>query len=115
MNNNFTSELAVQFKPHDVISGSLTPQEAGSKQTLSLAMPTTSQNVTYFIALRAIDKGNQTSNTSNIISVQIFSMEMPQTLSPTTASFSRGNGISSTYNAFYFALVGALITITGFL
>lgn len=115
MDDNFTSELLVEFKPEDVIRGTLTPQEAGSKQIVSLSMPTASHNVTYFIALRAIDKANQTSNTSNIVSVQITSIEMQPTLPPTTASLSRGNCISFTYNAFYFALIEALIIMAGFL
>ena len=71
MNDTFPSNSAAQFKPQDVVDGSLVPRVAGSKQTVSLLMPQESKNTTYFIALRAIDKTNLAGDSSNIVSVQL--------------------------------------------
>ena len=84
MDNNFNSNLSVQFGQQDVLDGSLQPLESGSKQSVSLALPKASQNVTYYIALRAINNKNLASNTSNVVSVQIAIVQQPETQPPTT-------------------------------
>ena len=83
MDNNFNSNLSVQFGQQDVLDGSLQPLESGSKQSVSLALPKASQNVTYYIALRAINNKNLASNTSNVVSVQIAIVQQPETQPPT--------------------------------
>jgi hypothetical protein len=84
MDNNFNSTLSVQFGQQDVLDGSLEPLVSGSKQRVSLALPKAFQNVTYYIALRAINNKNMTSNTSNVVSVQITIVQQPETQPPTT-------------------------------
>ena len=82
MDDKFDSASA--FGPQDVVSGSMTPLAAGSRQQVTLKIPIASQDVTYFIALRAKDKANQYSSTSNVVSVQIATVQQPSTLAPTT-------------------------------
>ena len=82
MEDKFDSAAA--FGPQDVISGSVTPLAAGSRQQVSLKIPTASQDVTYFIALRANDEANRFSSTSNVVSVQIATVKPPPTQAPTT-------------------------------
>ena len=86
-----------QFKSQDVISGTLKPLISGSKQTISLSMSKLfyPPNSTYFIALRTIDKANQTSKTSNIVSIQVSAIETPQTMPPPTTFLSKGFVVSS--------------------
>jgi len=81
MDDKFDSAAA--FGPQDVISGSVIPLAAGSRQQVSLKIPAASQDVTYFIALRANDKANRFS-TSNVVSVQIATVKPPPTQAPTT-------------------------------
>ncbi|EFX75018.1 hypothetical protein DAPPUDRAFT_323732 [Daphnia pulex] len=84
LDNNFNSDLSVQFGQGDVLDGSLQPLESGSKQRVSLALPKKSENVTYFIALRATNNRNVASNNSNVVSVKIVFVQQPETQPPTT-------------------------------
>jgi hypothetical protein len=82
MDDKFDS--AVAFGPQDVVSGSMIPIAAGGRQKVSLKIPSASQDVTYFIALRAVDKTAKFSSTSNVVSVQIATVTPPSTQAPTT-------------------------------
>ncbi|KAI9550565.1 hypothetical protein GHT06_005067 [Daphnia sinensis] len=84
MDNNFDSNLAVQFQSHDVIDGSFTPLAFGNKQRVSLRLPTTAEDVTYYVALRAVNQRGLTSTISNVVSVKIAALTQPQTQPPTT-------------------------------
>ena len=77
-------DSALAFGPQDVVGGSLVPLVAGSRQQVSLKIPSASEDITYFIALKAVDKVNQMSNTSNIVSAQIVVVHPPPTQPPTT-------------------------------
>lgn len=83
MDENFDSNLAVQFQPQDIIDGSVQPLESGSKQRVTLRLPSTAEDVTYYVALKATNKANVASNTSNVVSVQIARVKPPQTQPPT--------------------------------
>jgi cell division septation protein DedD len=96
MDNNFNSNLSVQFGQQDVLDGSLQPLESGSKQRVSLALPKASQNVTYYIALQAINNKNLTSNTSNVVSVQIAIVQQPETQPPSTQTVTTTTTSSTT-------------------
>jgi hypothetical protein len=106
LDNNFNSDLPVQFGQGDVLDGSLQPLESGSKQRVSLALPKKSENVTYFIALRAINNRNVASNTSNVVSVKIVFVQQPETQPPTTrptvtpimSSTTKSNSSTSTWS-----------------
>lgn len=82
MDDKFDS--AVAFGPQDVVSGSMIPIAAGGRQQVSLKIPSVSQDVTYFIALKAVDEASQFSSTSNVVSVQIATVKPPSTQAPTT-------------------------------
>jgi len=47
-------------------------------------IPSVLKDVTYFIALKAVDEANQFSSTSNVVSVQIATVTPPSTQAPTT-------------------------------
>jgi hypothetical protein len=78
LENNFGSK-PVKFEQKDVLGGSLQPLKSGSKQRVSLALPDTIDPVTYYIALRATNKRNVASNTSNVVSVQLAYIIQPPT------------------------------------
>ncbi|XP_032788079.2 LOW QUALITY PROTEIN: calcium-activated chloride channel regulator 4 [Daphnia magna] len=84
MDNNFDSNVAVQFQSHDVIDGSLQPLESGNKQRVSLRLPSTADDVTYYVALRAVNNKGLPSLTSNVVSVKIVAVKPPPTQPPTT-------------------------------
>uniref|UniRef100_A0A0P5N6L4 Calcium-activated chloride channel regulator 4, 30 kDa form n=1 Tax=Daphnia magna TaxID=35525 RepID=A0A0P5N6L4_9CRUS len=82
MDDNFDSSSSVQFGSQDIIDGSMQPLESGSKQRVSLRLPPTAENATYYVALRAINNNNVASNTSNVVSVQIVRVKPPPTQPP---------------------------------
>lgn len=84
LDNNFNSENPVQFGQGNVLDGSLQPLESGIANSAQLALPKKSENVTYFIALRATNNRNVASNTSNVVSVKIVFVQQPETQPPTT-------------------------------
>ncbi|XP_057373377.1 calcium-activated chloride channel regulator 4-like [Daphnia carinata] len=84
--NNFDSSSSVQFESQDVIDGSMQPLEYGSKQNVTLRLPSTADDTTYYVALRAINKYNGFSKTSNVVSVQIVRVKPPQTQPPPTTT-----------------------------
>ncbi|KAI9556636.1 hypothetical protein GHT06_016426 [Daphnia sinensis] len=109
MDSNFDSSSSVQFGTQDIIYGSMQPLESGSKQNITLRLPSTAEDATYYIALRAINKNNVASDTSNVVSVQIVRVKPPQTQTPpptttlvppsTSSSLSVGcNGVLTTPN-----------------
>lgn len=66
-----------------VINGSLQPLESGSRQIISFVLKDDSNSgaVTYFIALRAVDRSGQAGQASNIVSAQFYSNEPASGLS----------------------------------
>ena len=86
MDSNFNSQLSAQFELQDVIDGSMQPLESGDKQHVTLRLPSTAENVTYYVALRATNADSISSDTSNIISCQIVHIKEPSTQPPTTTT-----------------------------
>ena len=84
LDSNFYSDLSVPFTEEDVVDGSFQPLESGSKQRVTLALPKTTDDITYYIAARALNDNNASSNTSNIVSVQFVAVKPPPTQPPTT-------------------------------
>uniref|UniRef100_A0A0N8E3Y3 Calcium-activated chloride channel regulator 4, 30 kDa form n=1 Tax=Daphnia magna TaxID=35525 RepID=A0A0N8E3Y3_9CRUS len=82
MDDNFDSSSSVQFGSQDIIDGSMQPLESGSKQNVTLRLPSTAEDATYYVALRAINNNNVASNTSNVVSVQIVRVKPPPTQPP---------------------------------
>ncbi len=82
MDSNFDSK-PVQFGNQDVIDGGMQPLQSGSKQRVTLVLPKTSENVTYYIALRAVNDNNDASSTSNVVSVKLAVIKQPPTEPPT--------------------------------
>jgi hypothetical protein len=85
MDSNFDSK-SVQFGKQDVIGGSMQPLESGSKQRVTLVLPNMSENVTYYIALRAVNDNNHISSTSNVVSVKLAAIKQPSTEPPPTTT-----------------------------
>ncbi|XP_057373421.1 calcium-activated chloride channel regulator 4-like [Daphnia carinata] len=112
MDNNFDSSSSVQFESQDVIDGSMQPLEYGSKQNVTLRLPSTADDATYYIALRTINKNNVASNTSNVVSVQIVRVKPPQTQPPTTTTTQVPSTTSSSLNS---GCNGVLTTPSGLL
>jgi hypothetical protein len=98
VDNNFDSNLSVLFGQQDVLDGSLQPLESGSKQRVTLALPKTTDDITYYIAARALNINNASSNTSNIVSVQITPVKPPQTQRPTTRATTKAPESSTSVN-----------------
>jgi hypothetical protein len=71
LNDFSTGVNSTELTDENVIKGNLNPLNAGSKHTVTFAIPGAKQNITYFFALRAIDAANKSSETSNIASIQI--------------------------------------------
>ena len=70
--NDFASEAnSTELTDEHVVKGNLNPLNAGSKHTVTFAIPGAKQDITYFFALRAVDAVNKSSETSNIASIQI--------------------------------------------
>ena len=86
IDNNFNSNLPLQFGSQDVKDGSLQPLASGSKQRVTLGLPQASKNTTFYIALRAVNDNNEASNTSNIVSVKIVAIQQPPTEPPTAVT-----------------------------
>ncbi|KAK4015731.1 hypothetical protein OUZ56_030705 [Daphnia magna] len=86
MDDNFDSSSSVQFGSQDIIDGSMQPLESGSKQNVTLRLPSTVEDATYYIALRIINSNNVASDTSNVVSVQIVRVKPPQTQPPPTTT-----------------------------
>lgn len=55
----------------DISDGSLQPLQAGIKQNVTFLLRNATQDVTYFIALKAVDKVSKQSPVSNVISVKM--------------------------------------------
>jgi len=86
LGSNFDSNLCVSFGQQDVLDGSLEPLESGNQQRVTLALPRTSDDLTYYIATKAFNVGRASSNISNIVSVQIVPVKPPSTQRPTTTT-----------------------------
>lgn len=86
LEGNFNSNMSVAFEQQDVLDGSLQPMESGSKQRVTLALPRTTDDVTYYIATKAFNIDSASSNISNIVSVQIVPIKPPPTQRPTTTT-----------------------------
>ncbi|XP_046644860.1 calcium-activated chloride channel regulator 4-like [Daphnia pulicaria] len=86
LEGNFNSNSSVLFGQQDVLDGSLQPLESGSKQRVTLALPRTTDDVTYYIAAKALNIDSASSNISNIVSVQIVPIKPPSTQRPTTTT-----------------------------
>ncbi|XP_059351101.1 calcium-activated chloride channel regulator 4-like [Daphnia carinata] len=84
MDNNFDSNLAVQVGSQDVLDGSLQPLESGNRQSVSLRLPLTADEVIYYVALKAVNKNGLLSTTSNVVSVKIAALKPLQTQPSTT-------------------------------
>jgi calcium-activated chloride channel regulator 4 len=98
LDSNFYSDLSVPFTEEDVVDGSFQPLESGSKQRVTLALPKTTDDITYYIATRALNKNNAPSSTSNIVSVQIVLVKPPQTQPPTTRATTKAPETSTSVN-----------------
>lgn len=81
LDSNFDSK-PVQFGDQDVIDGGMQPLQSGNKQRVTLVLPKSSENVTYYIALRAVNDNNDASSTSNVVSVKLAVIKQPPTEPP---------------------------------
>uniref|UniRef100_A0A0P6FLQ1 Calcium-activated chloride channel regulator 4, 30 kDa form n=1 Tax=Daphnia magna TaxID=35525 RepID=A0A0P6FLQ1_9CRUS len=72
MNSNFDDESSVRkrrsvIKEDDLVAGSLEPIEAGSLQTATFMLSDIQRERPYYVALRAVDKANNTGQVSNLV------------------------------------------------
>jgi hypothetical protein len=98
LNDFATGDNSTELTDEHVVKGNLNPLNAGSKHTVTFAIPEAKQDITYFFALRAVDAVNKTSATSNIASIQIV---------PSSANFVGFNAIYLMVTLF-FALVNSM-------
>ena len=107
--NNFSVRNAtIIHDVLDVVKGPIQPVESGLRETISFRPSKMNQGVTYYVALRGIDKAGKAGKVSNIVSIR-FQMDMAAILEGLSEEGIIGTIVGVVFLATAIALVTFLV------